>query len=664
MKTIKIFLASSEELINDRKEFGNLIRRLDDIYQKRGIHIQLIMWEDLDMTFQDRRKQDEYNDAIRQCHIFVALFYKLAGKYTREELEVANNERKNRNTPQIIIYCRDLKDGEIESGQLVEFKKHLETELGHFWGHYSTSDKLHLDFVMWLQRAELDSNSSMKVEDGKVIFEGIEIAAMSKLPFAASNNDYLKMKEKLEIVKNEIITMQQAIEQCPGVEMLKELLQKKLNEYNQLKKDFAQHQQMLLDTAKRISELQIEKISDNLRQAICAFEKGEISRAQMLLDEIANEAELHIVQLEQQRHLVHQDIKAFQLQARTILLDTAIPIEDRVKKTLAIYLKADDWASKSLLPDNEYNSLLSDFGEFLLDFAYYEEAKRIYMRLIACQEKNLNREHPSIASSYNNLGVALFKKGAYSEALDCYSRAIVIRKNVLGAEHPDTASSINRMGLVYFEMGNYSKALEYYLEALDTRKKILGESHSDTAGSYNNIGNVCYRQKKYDDALDYYLKSLTIRIQVLGKSHPDTAKSYNNIGMVFAEMQEYDKALSYYPIALMIYEKVLGERHPDTAATYNNIGNVYANQGSYKKALDAYLKSVTIFEKTLGLEHPYTAISYNNIGDVYSKLDNQEKARMYYEKSLNIFIALYGENHQLSITVKKNIEHLQKSCDL
>ena len=62
MKTIKIFLASSEELDNDRMAFGNLVRRLDDIYEKRGIRIKLFEWEDYDAAFNDRRKQDEYND--------------------------------------------------------------------------------------------------------------------------------------------------------------------------------------------------------------------------------------------------------------------------------------------------------------------------------------------------------------------------------------------------------------------------------------------------------------------------------------------------------------------------------------------------------------------------------------------------------------------------
>ena len=38
MKTIKVFLASSEELKDEREKFGNFIRRLDDLYLKRGIH--------------------------------------------------------------------------------------------------------------------------------------------------------------------------------------------------------------------------------------------------------------------------------------------------------------------------------------------------------------------------------------------------------------------------------------------------------------------------------------------------------------------------------------------------------------------------------------------------------------------------------------------------
>lgn len=39
MKKIKNFLTSSEELEFERSAFGNLVRRLDNIYEKRGIRV-------------------------------------------------------------------------------------------------------------------------------------------------------------------------------------------------------------------------------------------------------------------------------------------------------------------------------------------------------------------------------------------------------------------------------------------------------------------------------------------------------------------------------------------------------------------------------------------------------------------------------------------------
>lgn len=656
MKTIKIFLASSEELAQDRKEFGNLIRRLDDIYQKRGIHIQLLAWEDLDMAYNDRRKQEEYNDVIRQCHVFIALFYKQAGKYTREEIEVARVERQIRKVPHIIIYCRDLKNGDVESKELSEFKRHLDTELGHFWGHYGSGDKLHLDFVMWLQRTELEDKDALKVEDGKVTFEGIPIASMSQLPYVACNKSYQRMKEKMETLQTEIEKMRQAIEQCPGVDALKELLQQKLDEYNQLKKDFNQQQQALFDTAKRISEMQIEKISLTLRRAIEAFDEGNVERANTLLDEIADEAEHHLNHLEQQQHLVHQDIKAFILQAKTVMADTSLPITERINKTTAIYAKSEEWAEKSLLPENLYNSLLSDYGCFLLDYAYFEKAKSILLRLISNQEKIEGKDSLLTAWSYNNIGIAFYSLGEYSQALDYYTKALEIRKKKLGINHPDTANSYNRIGMVYNSLGNIEKTIEYYFKAMEIRENVLGKEHPDTAGSYNNVGNMCYQQGQYSDALDYYYKALKIRENRLGEGHFDTASSYSNIGMVYSDMGEYEKAIDYYSKALEIRKRELGPRHPDTAKSYNNIGLTCARQGDCAKALWAYFKAASIFDTVLGIEHPNTAITYNNIGLVFAKLENYEKAKEYYEKALCIFESSLGTNHSHTQTVRKNIE--------
>ena len=86
IRTIRIFLASSEELENDRNAFGNLVRRLDKLYEKRGIRIELFECEDYDAAYNNRRKQDEYNDQVRASDMFLAVFHIKAGQYTIEEL--------------------------------------------------------------------------------------------------------------------------------------------------------------------------------------------------------------------------------------------------------------------------------------------------------------------------------------------------------------------------------------------------------------------------------------------------------------------------------------------------------------------------------------------------------------------------------------------------
>ena len=212
MKTIKIFLASSEELDNDRMAFGNLVRRLDDMYEKRGIRIKLFEWEDYDSAFNDRRKQDEYNDYVRNSDIFLALFHKKAGKFTLEEFDVASEEFKEHASPKVYTYCKDLQPDEVESTELAEFKKRLFDEMGHYWCRYDCRESLQLQFVMQLQLVESSQMNDLKVENGEVSLDGLRIAKMDKLKFAAANEDYVKAQQEINELHDEIEEMQLSLE--------------------------------------------------------------------------------------------------------------------------------------------------------------------------------------------------------------------------------------------------------------------------------------------------------------------------------------------------------------------------------------------------------------------------------------------------------------------
>ena len=627
MKTIKIFLASSEELTDDRNAFGNLVRRLDKIYEKRGIRIELFEWEDYDAAYNDRRKQDEYNEMVKASDMFLALFHTKAGKFTIEEFNVATEEFKKKASPKVYTYCKDLKEGEAEAPELTEFKERLFKEMGHYWNRYNNRDSMQLHFVMQLQLVETSGIvEKLKVEDGTVVLDGMSIAKIDNLQFAAGNEVYQKMSAELAILPEKIDKARQRIEKFPDDEELRDDLQQKLNYYNSLKDKFSQLQNALFETAQRIAAMQLEQVSDRLRCAIEAFEDGKIESDNALLDEIAHEAEHHMAQLDQQRALVHQDIEVFQLQAKTIMADDTIPINERTERVLAIYGKADDWSEKSSFDQEKYEKLLNDYASFLKGQAKYDKAIVICQRLITLCEELYGIEHAHTAASYNNVGNVYDDKGNSSEALEYYLKALAIMEKILGTGHPHTAALYNNIGGIYNNQG--------HLKALAIDEKVSGTKHPDTATSYSNIGNIYKNQGDNSKALEYYFKALSIREKVLGTEHPKTADSYSTIGNVYINQGKYAKALDYHIKAHAIYENVLIPKHPSTAMSFINIGNVYSRQDDNMKALEYYFKALYIYEEELGTEHPGTALSYRNIGALYAQQGNYPKALDFFSRHL------------------------------
>ena len=661
MKTIKVFLASGNEMKHDRNAFGNLIRKLDEIYEKRGTRIRLFEWEYVDSAYNGGRKQDEYNEHLRASDMFLALFHTYAGRFTQEEFNIAKDEREEKGTPKPYVYCRDLQEGEEEDQTLKDFKKYLFKELKYFFCSYNSEECLNLQFVMQLQLFENTMQNEVKVENDDVTFHGIKIAKMDELQFVAQNMDYLKLRDEINELKGEIEDLHEKLEKSPDDESLKDTLQQKLNRKNKRQEEFTKYQQQILDIQKDIVKLQGEKISERIREAIEAFSQGDIRTAYYILEDAKKDTVEGLNDFisskeitEQKRKNVCQNIKELLLRVDVVLADLGKDIESQKKEAWDCYETADKAASIVDYNKKDYAELLFRYGKFLNRYAYFKEAETVYIRLISlCEEIFGCNEQTAIA--YNNIGNVYSNLGNYDKALDFYNKALEIQEKVLGEEHPDTAASYNNIGNVYSNLGNYDKALDFYNKALKIQEKVLGQEHTDTAASYNNIGLICDYLGKYDEALKYHTKALKIRKKVLGEEHPDTAASYNNIGSAYCKLGKYNKASKNFTRALEIRKKVLGEEHPNIAASYNNIGSVYGYLGKYEKALEYHTKALEIRKKVLGKEHINTANSYNDIGVVYDNLGEYEKALEYYDKALKIFQSELGNEHPYTKSVIENI---------
>jgi tetratricopeptide (TPR) repeat protein len=109
-----------------------------------------------------------------------------------------------------------------------------------------------------------------------------------------------------------------------------------------------------------------------------------------------------------------------------------------------------------------------------------------------------------VAWLYHEAGWGFNYGGQYVEALEWYQKALAIDEIVLGKEHPSTATTYNNIATVYHNQGDYTKALEWYQKALAIQEKVLGKEHPDTATTYNGIAFVYHSQGDYTMALEWY----------------------------------------------------------------------------------------------------------------------------------------------------------------
>lgn len=151
----KLYLASSSELKEDRQQFEIFINRKNKSWVDKGIFLDLVIWEDFLDAVSKSRLQNEYNQAIMDCDIFVMLFFTKVGKYTEEEFETAFGRFKETNKPFIFTYFKDatISTGDLndEVLSLLQFKQKL-SNLGHFFTVYKNIEDLQLKFGQQLDK--------------------------------------------------------------------------------------------------------------------------------------------------------------------------------------------------------------------------------------------------------------------------------------------------------------------------------------------------------------------------------------------------------------------------------------------------------------------------------------------------------------------------------
>ncbi len=690
MKNITVFLASSDELKNDRNSFHSLVASLDEIFEPRGYRIRCRRWEDFSAFCTGTRTQDDYNRIVRASDICICMFHRKAGEYTIEEFNQALDEYvKNQSHPKTFVYIRALIEGEMEDEALKRFKEDLFDRVGHYWCNYATDDAMKLHFVMQLERiipsvsgnASVTEGNHFKIENGVVSLYGHKIAELDNLSFAAENPEYLSLKESIARLNTEIARLR-----ATGVAELQPIIDEKQAELYKKRESLNRLESQLFDLALSINKLigSGTPVSERKRLAIEMFERGNSKGVVEILNEkdIAADAAQARKEIEQGKLLVDSGrslieaglqktrslAEEYVLRAKALMTDYAEP--RRFELACHAYEQGIELI-RANLSEEELAKSLFEYGHFLqtnkrydLAEARYRENLDIYQRLEVISPQAYE---PGLATTQNNLGLLYSDTQCYGESEEMYLSAVEIyqRLSVVNPQvyEPYLATTQNNLGLLYRDTQRYGESEEMYLSAVEIYQRLSVVNpqvyEPDLARAQNNLGLLYSDTQRYGESEEMYLSAMEIFRELTVANpqayEPDLARTRNNLGNLYRDTQRYGESEEMYLSAVEIYQRLSVANpqvyEPDLAMVQNNLGLLYSDIQRYEDSEKMHLSAVEIYRRLAAANpqvyEPDLAETQNDLGILYSDTRRYEESEEMYLSAMEIRRRLAVANPQV-----------------
>ena len=672
MKNITVFLASSDELKNDRNSFHSLVASLDEIFEPRGYRIRCRRWEDFSAFCTGSRTQDDYNRIVRASDICICMFHRKAGEYTIEEFNQALDEYvKSQSHPKTFVYIRALIEGEMEDEALKRFKEDLFDRVGHYWCNYATDDAMKLHFVMQLERiipsvsgnASVTEGNHFKIENGVVSLYGHKIAELDNLSFAAENPEYLSLKESIARLNTEIARLR-----ATGVAELQPMIDEKQAELYKKRESLNRLESRLFDLALSINKLigSGTPVSERKRLAIEMFERGNSKGVVEILNEkdIAADAAQARKEIEQGKLLVDSGrslieaglqktrslAEEYVLRAKALMTDYAEP--RRFELACHAYEQGIE-LTRANLSEEELAKSLFEYGHFLQTNKRYDLAEVRYREnLDICQRLAAISPYayePDLAGTQNNLGVLYNNTQRYKESEKMYLSALKICQRLTAANpqvyEPDLAMTQNNLGLLYSDIRRYEESEEMHLSAVEIYQRLTIVNpqvyEPDLAMAQSNLGTLYKDTRRYEDSEKLCLSAMEIRRRLAAANpqvyEPDLAMTQYNLGCLYSDTQRYEDSEKMYLSAMEIRRRLAVANpqvyEPDLADTQYNLGCLYYNIQRYEDSEEMYLSALEVYQRLTAVNpqvyEPYLVRACNNLSFLFLAQGNFEEAKRY-----------------------------------
>ena len=653
MKYVKIFLASSVvEFEKERRELGDYIRSLNDIYVKRGIYFELNLCEDLSNAIDKERKQEQYNRIIRDSQYFYILFGNHAGEYTIEEFDVAWEQFRSSGEPKLYTYFMQLPDGQPAEKTVQDFMSRLDKEIGHYYSMFSHLDSVKLNMLIELTR-DPTLHSTVKFEGGQATLDGEPVLSLENVPLYSKNETIQRLVAEMGRLEEEYDQIDADCYRNPEDSSLKQHRSQVSQQIDYLSKQLRQLEDDLLSVYETVTEkLSNKHIAYWEKEALHLVDEGDYEGAKAILRDHKREEELQTAlrMAERGKDGIWQYISG----KRTLIatLKATGLNQESIQEIAGIYEEITKLAE-------EYRielEVLCEYASFLWKQRQYRKGIAVAERLNLYYQLDQETSQDAWGKLLNLLGILYFENSDFQKSEKAYRKALDIHRRLAkkdpAAFEPDLAASCNNLALLLNDLNQKEEAEQLYQEALEIRRRLAQKNPAafepDLADSCNNLAVLLKKLNQNEGAEPLYRESLEIHRRLAQKNpaafEPDLAASCNNLSNLLSKLNQNIEAEQLYREAVDICRR-LAQKNPDAfepvlVASCNNLANLLSKLNQKEEAEQLYREALEIrrrlAQKNPNAFEPDLADGCNNLAILLSKLNQKKDAEQLYREALEI----------------------------
>lgn len=685
MTTIKIFLASSEELKHERLVIAEQVANMNRTLANQDITLRLVKWEYLDSSMGAQHKQEDYNDYLVDCDMCFALFWTRFGMYTEIEFEKSLKELNSEGNIRHMSVL--FKESTTKSDELRAFEKKCTEEHPTLCHTFEDDETLKELFNAEVERY-ISENSHLENEDEIESKSSIQTVRIFLSIDKTLEQERLELTDLVENLNHSLESRNANIlmlawdnsandnnsfnEEMSKTDLCLNLYYTNFNNTTQAELESAYQALCEGKNPKKIyvyfkdGDTVPEKLQEfrdsfptKYGHFYCSFSNIDTLKADFLLQfmeyQSKNLGGSKILDVNNGKVTLdgkeYVDLKNVPFAGNNEEYNLLLKSIKKTKKLLAITDEDDEEYADYAAELQELNEKLSKMENSLWDTALMitrlsttkcsERLKRAMDLFSAGDNKGaqaiLNEEEIERDVEHNLHLIQLGEEGKKGLKINIEEYQLKIK----------TLENEMAEGWVHQQCKLHERVIEL-------TSSLYGKQSLETAQAMMDAIPAVYLLEDYATCYKYTEWALAIRLEMLGENNLDTAQCYNDLGVFSGKLGNNKKYLEFAKKGLEI-RSALNAPKEILAESYNTAGVAMGLLGNKESCLEYQLKGLEFRKATLGEMNIETANSFSQVGSAYAAMEKDAKYLEYSLRALEIMQTLVGDNHPDTGTFHNNV---------